>query len=53
MKGLQEIRFMDRDYVHGTVVLTVKDDNSSYAASIDVDALIYALQMDLGLEVEE
>lgn len=53
MKGIQEVRFVDRDYVRRTVVLTVKDDNSSYAATIDLDALIYALQMDLGLEVDE
>lgn len=50
MKGLQEIRFCYRDYVHNTIRVEIKDDNSSYSAIVDYDMLMYALRADLGLK---
>ncbi len=53
MKGLQDIRFEDRDRLTGTVRVVITDDLSQYAARIDYATLLYALEKDLGLEVRE
>lgn len=53
MNGLQDIRFERRDLRTGTVSVVITDDCSQYAARVDYDTLLYALQKDLGLEVGE
>lgn len=53
MKGLQDIRFEDRDVRTGTVRVVITDDLTQYAARIDYATLLYALKMDLGLEARE
>ena len=53
MKGIRDFRFSHRDYVDGTVRVEIKDDESTYQATIDYDALLYALRADLDLEVKE
>ena len=53
MKGLQDIRFEDRDTRTGTVRVVITDDLTQYVARIDYTMLLYALEKDLGLEVRE
>lgn len=50
MTGLQEIRFGHRDTIHNTIIVDIKDDSSHYSATVDYDALLYALRADLGME---